>query len=200
MDADEKIEVELAQGMIDSEGITQIFRYLRLQYDIPIYDRAVEEIGVEWQTKRGNFTRRLSSYAYKKLGVKLPEMAITQVGNLARVHSASEAKYTVEFTRQLNEDASYFYNDGSCWWSGYADSRCALKSWGGLGMRSFTTDKYYPERTILGGGLGCNRSSSMRTRTATIKDWSPPTPRLMSPPMSFTTATGTLKGTRRRGS
>ncbi len=33
-----------------------------------------------------------------------------------------------------------FGNEGSCWWGEYGDSRCALKSNGGFGLRSFSAD------------------------------------------------------------
>jgi hypothetical protein len=33
--------------------------------------------------------------------------------------------------------AAAFYHDDSCWWQGYSESRCALKTNGGFGLRTF---------------------------------------------------------------
>lgn len=98
--------------------------------------KAIESIGQEWQGKRGNYPKRLSS-ALHKLGVKLAPATISEVGNLARQYSDDQSEFHIEFTRDLNQSAAYFYHDDSCWWQSYANSRCALKNWGGLAMRTF---------------------------------------------------------------
>lgn len=98
--------------------------------------KAVESVGHEWQGKRGNYPKRLSSALYK-LGIKLEPATISEVGNLARQYSDDTSEYHIEFTRDLNQSAAYFYHEVSCWWQSYANSRCALKNWGGLAMRTF---------------------------------------------------------------
>lgn len=98
--------------------------------------KAIESIGHEWQGKRGNYPKRLSS-ALHKLGVKLTPATISEVGNLARQYSDDQSEFYIEFTRDLNQSADYFYHEDSCWWQSYANSRCALKNWGGLAMRTF---------------------------------------------------------------
>src|SRR5205807_3813691 len=90
-----------------------------------------------WQTKRGNFTRRLSTAVHQRHGIKLAPEVISEVGNLARQHSSDTATWLLEFTRDLNQPPEAFYNGESCWWTSHASSRCALKSWGGLAMRSY---------------------------------------------------------------
>lgn len=98
--------------------------------------KAIESIGQEWQGKRGNYPKRLSS-ALHKVGIKLAPATISEVGNLARQYSDDTSEYHIEFTRDLNQSADYFYHEDSCWWQSYANSRCALKNWGGLAMRTF---------------------------------------------------------------
>lgn len=98
--------------------------------------KAVESVGDEWQTKRGNYPKRLSS-ALHKIGVKLAPETISEIGNLARQYSDNQSTYHLEFTRDLNQSAAYFYHEDSCWWQSYSNSRCALKNWGGLAMRTF---------------------------------------------------------------
>jgi hypothetical protein len=100
---------------------------------------AIDEIGPLWQAKRGNFTKRLSSALHKRQIKLAPEM-IAQVGNICRSHTSDNASWDVEFTRNLNLPAEDFYHEDSCWWQSYSESRCALKSWGGLGMRTFDSD------------------------------------------------------------
>jgi hypothetical protein len=151
---DERFDVELPKGIIDPAGVSAIVNHVSakvsatmaengqeyvpdLNWDIK---QAVEGVGPEWQTKRGNFTRRLSS-ALHKLGIKLDADTISAVGNIARDHASNVTTLTVEFTRDLNKPAEYFYHEDSCWWQSsyarsYYESRCALKQWGGIGMRS----------------------------------------------------------------
>jgi len=101
--------------------------------------KAIESIGHEWQGKRGNYPKRLSS-ALHKLGIKLAPATISEVGNLARQYSDDQSEFHIEFTRDLNQSADYFYHEESCWWQSYANSRCALKNWGGLAMRTFANE------------------------------------------------------------
>jgi hypothetical protein len=99
------------------------------------------KIGNEWQGQRGNYTRRLRRYAHQTYKISLPDSLITEVGNVARAQSMG-TDVEVEFTRDLNMSASDFYHEASCWWSDYSESRCSLKSNGGIGMRSFGTTTY----------------------------------------------------------
>lgn len=100
---------------------------------------AIESIGQEWQGKRGNYPKRLSS-ALHKLGIKLAPETLSEVGNLARQYSDDTSEFHIEFTRDLNQSAGYFYHEDSCWWQSYSNSRCALKNWGGLAMRTFANE------------------------------------------------------------
>ncbi len=148
---DERVVVESAAGAIDDAGMKAIRDaiadswpnvdangYSVVQYERYAHaTRVISEVGPIWQAKRGNFTRRLSSAWYKATGSKLPDTIMSQVGNLARAHSSSEVAYRVEITRELNQSAHAFYHGDSCWWTCEAQSRCALKSWGGMAIRSY---------------------------------------------------------------
>lgn len=153
---DDRLEVRLPAGVISEEGMTAIMQKVRdtihpqrtsmFEDTTPVpavYWRVamiVEAVGSEWQTSRGNFTRRLSSALYKS-NVKLDEGVLSEIGNMAREHSSGDSSYLVEFTRDLNRSASYFGNPGSCWFShgAFRESRCALKTNNGLAMRSFSS-------------------------------------------------------------
>jgi hypothetical protein len=151
---DERLTVELPRGTIDDEGIRRIEYFLREDLGwsrTHIVKLAIEAIGPEWQTKRGNFTRRLSSALFKAEGIKLKPEVISEIGNIAQAHSSQGATWHIEFTRDLNQSASDFYHDESCWWQSYSASRCALKNWGGIGLRTYystQTDSSSPSGRI----------------------------------------------------
>lgn len=147
IEQDERLTVELPKGTIDTEGIARIKTLLTNKlgwergYEI---GAALEEIGPIWQTKRGNFTRRLSSALFKR-GIKLDPVTVSEVGNIAQAHSSQGATWHIELTRDLNLPAEAFYHDDSCWWQSYSASRCALKNWGGIGMRSYYGPEAYSD-------------------------------------------------------
>lgn len=161
---DTRVTVTLPAGVISEEGMYAIGNYLRTlhPYYSP-YDAAydetrdkeridywalsqrLEELGELWQTKQGNFTKRLSRFAYKEYGIKLPPAVVSQVGCIARDHSTS-INFDIEVTRELNLPASAFAHEESCWWQSYSASRCLLKTNGGFGLRTFNENGYVQGR------------------------------------------------------
>lgn len=148
--------IELPAGVISEEGITQIRSAIYSHRSERMYTDGVtneemekwyllasriEEIGAAWQTKQGNFTKRLSRFAYKEFGLKVPPTVISTIGNIGAQHSTGNT-YKVAVTRDLNLPREEFANEGSCWWSDYSESRCALKSNGGFGLRSFEDTRW----------------------------------------------------------
>lgn len=133
---DTRIAVTLPAGTISAEGLTAISRYLRDQghFDVS-YD--LGELGDEWQTRGGNFAKRLSRLAYQRYQAKITPDVLSQVGCIARDHS-NAVSVTVEVSRDLNASAASWYYEDSCYWGSYYESRCALKTNGGLGLRSFS--------------------------------------------------------------
>lgn len=101
----------------------------------------LDAIGSAWQTKQGNFTKRLSRYAYKEHGLKVPPALMSEIGNIARAHSVG-VDFDIEVTRNLNLPAEEFAHESSCWWQSYSGSRCCLKNNGGFGIRTFSEGRY----------------------------------------------------------
>lgn len=138
----ERLTVELAKGTIDEEGIDLIKKLVRytLRYHITTFSafELVDSVGPLWQAKRGNFTKRLSSAVHSKYKLKLTPDVVSKIGNIARDHSSDTATWHVEFTRDLNLPAADFFHETSCWWGSYSESRCCLKSWGGLALRTYS--------------------------------------------------------------
>lgn len=96
-----------------------------------------DALGSKWQTRQGNYTKRLSRHAYQAHELKLTPEIMSRVGVIAREHSSTATSYSIEVTRHLNGPAKDYANSSSCWWGGMTDSRCALKSNGGFALRSF---------------------------------------------------------------
>jgi hypothetical protein len=151
LENDTRTTVSLPAGVISSEGIEAIAQYLRdFTNTLPYGDERehlwqlayqLEDLGDKWQTREGNFTKRLSRFAYKTFGLKVAPEVISQVGCIAREHSTA-VDFEIEVTRNLNLPREEFAHDGSCWWTDYATSRCSLKSNGGFGLRTFGEDRW----------------------------------------------------------
>lgn len=163
---DTRAKVSLPSGVISDEGIGAIALVIRnhgasesrAATDLDEWGNPSQEVreryqewcklartlqdalGSEWQTKQGNYTKRLSRHAYKTYGLKVPPEVISEVGNIGRAHSRG-VNFEIEVTRNLNLPAEDFYHEDSCWWQSYSSSRCALKSNGGFGLRTFATRK-----------------------------------------------------------
>lgn len=143
---DTRVTVTLPAGHISDEGIDAIYRYLRdYSYELAGEEGhnvrqvafKLTELGEMWQTREGNYTKRLSRLAYKSFGLKLKPEVVSRVGCIARDHSTA-IDFQIETTRDLNQSASDFAHEESCWWQSYSESRCALKTNGGFGLRTFT--------------------------------------------------------------
>lgn len=154
---DTRIPVSLPSGTITEQGLSEI-QMVVYTHVRPIrretYDKqtgysfnfqavwdALTEVGDQWQTKRGNYPKRLSSAIYKATKIALPPQLLAKVGDIARTHSAGQDDLSIEITRDLNAPASHFAHSGSCWWGGYSESRCCLKSWAGFGIRSYESEQ-----------------------------------------------------------
>lgn len=158
---DVRATVSLPAGEISTEGVEAIQNLLRnsapefdysgaldldAREDLQVtrrnwYDLAerIGELGTTWQARDGNFTKRLSRFAYKEYKIKVPPVVISEVGNIGSAHSQG-VEFGIETTRDLNMSAEEFGHEDSCFWGSYYASRCTLKSNGGFGLRSFSND------------------------------------------------------------
>lgn len=150
---DTRATVALPAGVISSQGVEQIRRAIQdhaqalpfadedgtmseTRRDLYAFGWEIDALGSEWQTKQGNYTKRLSRAAHKFRGIKIAPDLLTKIGNVARDNS-NGSEYAVEYTRNLNLPAGDFFHEDSCWWQSYSYSRCTLKIHGGIGMRTF---------------------------------------------------------------
>jgi hypothetical protein len=133
--------VTIPEGIISEDGLKAVESIL---YTVPNY-RAVHVmalIGDEWKTDAGTYPKRLARALHKAGGDKLSPEVLGQIGTVAREHSADQAGWRVSVTRDLNGSAEDFYHEDSCWWGDYSESRCALKTNGGIGLRTWRTTHY----------------------------------------------------------
>lgn len=130
--SDGEHRADIPAGNIDAEGLYRIENLVA-----HLYLRAVvQSLEPVATTNRGSFVRRLSSAAHKQ-GVTLPAEILSEVGNIVAQHSKGSS-LTITYTRHdLNEGPEMFAHEDSCWWGSYSASRCALKTNGGMGMRSW---------------------------------------------------------------
>lgn len=133
------------QGMVDIRALLQEYaraldpRLAMGSRGRRMWDFATHfDVGDQKVTPQGNFATRLKRTAYKEAGLKLEPDLLTLVGNIAS-RASQGATYHVEVTRNLNLPAHMYGNAGSCWWSDYRESRCALKTNGGLAVRTFAS-------------------------------------------------------------
>lgn len=136
---DTRVTVTMPAGIISEAGLDEI-RYRLHMARLYGASNLVAEVGPQWQGKRGNFTKRLSSALHKSpYDETIPPDVLSAIGNIARDHSRP-VDFQIEVTRDLNLPREDFYHDGSCWWTDYASSRCTLKTNGGFGLRTFGGD------------------------------------------------------------
>lgn len=126
------------RGLLQTNPEYEAWRNVKARWYNLANDVYEGKIGNDWQTRDGNFTKRLSRYAYKTYGVKITPEVISEVGNIGSQHSQG-ATVNIEVTRDLNLPAYEFAHEDSCWWQSYYEGRCSLKSNGGFGLRSFNS-------------------------------------------------------------
>lgn len=159
--AEERVLVSTDSGGVDSAGLAKIYSLLHdhamslghvthadkdsRQYRMwqlgNEFRRGLcpNAIGTEVQTKDGNFATRVKRYAYKTYGLKIEKDVLAKIGTIATEHG-SGSEFWIEITRDLNRSATEFGHSGSCYWTEYNKSRCALKSNGAFGVRVFDSE------------------------------------------------------------
>lgn len=168
---DTPVTIATPTGKVSAGAIRKIKTLLRNTGYITA-EGLVDQIGNDWTDDKGvTWPKRLSALLYKTNKTKMTQYAIEDIGNYARSEVVSAGEYTVEFTRNLNQSPTAMGHAGSCWWGGYSSSRCALKSNGGFGIRTFGTTRAY---TFAGGPkpVTCKCSAKCKSAgTKALKAW-----------------------------
>lgn len=144
--SDDIIDFEMPSGVIGPEGLRAIAKLLwDARYNdgfcvVSTYDHVRSGVvDPHWQTKAGNFTKRLAKFALQH-EEKIPPALLSKIGNVAREHADTIPSYRVAFTRRFDQGAAAFVNEDSCWWGSEWHSQCRFKAAGGLAIRTFDDD------------------------------------------------------------
>lgn len=145
---DEVVTVTVAHGEVSSVGMAEIRNLVYRKtggpnnYDgLNLHELATEEsFDRTWQTREGNFPKRLAKHMLTERSMKLTEELMAEIGNIAKAYTSKTGKSHISLTRNLNLPASQFCNDGSCWWTDYATSRCEAKAYHTFGVRGWATE------------------------------------------------------------
>lgn len=146
---DEIVTVTVAHGEVSNVGMGEIRNLIykrtggtNRNYDgLNLHELANEEtFDRTWQTKEGNFPKRLAKHMLTERSMKLTEELMAEVGNIAKAYTSQTGKTHISLTRNLNLPASQFCNDGSCWWTDYATSRCEAKAYHAFGVRGWAVE------------------------------------------------------------
>lgn len=156
--SDTVTRVTLPAGVLSAEGRAEIADYLQDQrkfatdaagrYAWINLGGSLTAIGDNWQTKEGNYPKRVSRYAYKNFGLKISADVMSEIGNIGARHTVA-VDFDIEFSRLFDQTAEEWGHAGSCWWQSYYHCRCAMKSNGGVGLRSINV-KRGGGRQVLG--------------------------------------------------
>jgi hypothetical protein len=144
---DEIVEVSVAHGDVGAQGIAQIVQHIQIKtsgkwgnYGVScseIHDDSIMD--TLWQTREGNFPKRLAKHLLIEHHLKLTDELMAEVGNIAKQHTTKPGKHYLSITRDINQDPGEFVNDGSCWWGSESNSRCTFKAMWGFGVRTWST-------------------------------------------------------------
>lgn len=154
MDMNKRYTLKAEAGTISDEGIRQITALIGRQRlsdgewqlanpDNKSYGlfHLPEDWEFVWQTSRGefrgNFPKRVAQYYYKTHNLKCPWTFLTELGNLARNHSADDVTYTFEFVSEIDWQSGEFGDYGSCYWGDRAGAREMLENNGGFAVRFY---------------------------------------------------------------
>lgn len=151
--------VTLPAGVLTNEGRAEIANYIQAQRRLTTnrddqyawinLGGELSAIGDNWQTKEGNYPKRVSRFAFKKYGLKVSAEVMSEIGNIGARHTVA-VDFDVEFSRLLDQTATEWGHGGSCWWQSYYHCRCAMKSNGGVGLRSVNGKRDGSKGKVLG--------------------------------------------------
>lgn len=147
-----RITLTMPKGSISQAGIKAIqdlIHNTRLRYEPDWFDinpnlqhDFLPDLPLTWQwvwkvegkgEYVGTFPKRLGKFYFQN-GIKCPPQFLSQIGNIAREHSAHLDLYTFEFTAKIDWQAGDFGDSGSCYWGGNAGAIAMIENNGGLAI------------------------------------------------------------------
>lgn len=152
---DTRYTAQLPVGTISEEGIRRITHLiegqalyhqrewlaLNPQPPYPFLPALPEHWSWQWLVEdgeyRGTFPKRAQKYWKVHYGIKAPASFLSQIGNLARAHSASQPEYYFDFTDRVDWEDGAFGDLHSCWWESGGAALETLMENGGMAIRFY---------------------------------------------------------------
>jgi hypothetical protein len=150
-----RFDLQMPVGTISESGKLLLIRYIRTQRvnegawkekNPDCTDFYLNELPEDWawvwvvtekQEYVGTFPKRIAKYFRNAQNLKCPPEFLTELGNIARSHSADAISYHFEFVNQIDWEDGDYGDNGSCWWGQYAAARETLTSNGGHAIRFY---------------------------------------------------------------
>lgn len=178
------LKVEIPQGKVTPEGISDILSYLKEAYpgvELPCPKGTTFFDWIWLDPKHGTLPKRMAKWLKKRLKTNPDQKVIAHVGNLARQNSDDNQVYYFRIVNKVDWDAAQFGKDGGgCWW-GSRGSNCSYgkpreESYAerfmnndGLAVQFFKSDDYSYDNGI--GRLWLYLESSYRFATTFNGYW-----------------------------
>jgi hypothetical protein len=86
---------------------------------------------------RGTMPKRVAQYYYKAHSLKVPSGLLSEIGNIARAHSADPVLYDFEIVDSFDWYAGQFGDVSSCFWGGRSGAREMIANNGGRAIRFY---------------------------------------------------------------
>lgn len=145
---DEIVTITVPHGDVTRVGLNEIRLYIarltapkssRGGYGLDVVEiDDPDRFDPAWQTREGNFPKRLAKHLLVERSLKLSESVMAEVGNLAKAHAnMGPTTHCLSITRDINRESEFYANDGSCWWGSESHSRCELKAHHGFAVRTW---------------------------------------------------------------
>lgn len=121
------LKVEIPQGKVTPEGISDILSYLKEAYPGVELPCPKGTTFFEWtwlDPKHGTLPKRMAKWLKKRLQQNPDQKVIAHVGNLARQNSDDNQAYYFRIVDKVDWDATQFGKDGGgCWWGSNGGNR-----------------------------------------------------------------------------
>lgn len=98
----------------------------------------------EWKTTRGTLPKRLASWIYKNVGIKLTQDELTKIGNVASQNKVAETLYCdfMKVKQSKMWKAGEFGDGGSCYWESRENMMKLMEDHGFWAMRLYSKFGY----------------------------------------------------------
>lgn len=129
----ELFTVATPEGDVSPVGMRELENYIESRFNVYL----PEDLEPVWATKQGTLPKRIQSYLYKTLKIKLEPSDVSELGNIAKRHASNGKTVILDFTDEIDWEDGDFGDEGSCFWGSNsgaikmltANNAYALRGW-----------------------------------------------------------------------